>query len=149
MSPRSKILWRDSKQRCCTCQMVTMRCSSKGRKFFCVWKSTIQAFSRGEVSSSTVCHYINIRCYKKYHVEYYIYRKRAAQICHANDVHCYGDISHGWMSPGGSKSSSYQSRNPKRDVTFGSPEGICMLKQWKIGHFRRRFSSTSKYWVRW
>ena len=25
---------------------------------------------------------------------------------------------------GGSKSSSYQSGNPKRDVTFGSPEGI-------------------------
>ena len=46
---------------------------------------------------------------------------------------------------GGSKSSSYQSGNPKRDVTFGSPEGIYMLKQWEIGHFRRRFSSTFKY----
>ena len=45
----------------------------------------------------------------------------------------------------GSKSSSYQSGNPKRDVTFGSPDGIYMLKQWEIGHFRRRFSSTFNY----
>ena len=30
-------------------------------------KRTIQAFNRGAVASSTVCHYIFIRCYKKYH----------------------------------------------------------------------------------
>ena len=37
--------------------------------------------------------------------------------------HCLGTISSG-CDQGGSKSSSYQSGNPKRDVTFGSPEGI-------------------------